>query len=224
MRVKMLTTVVAGAVLALALVGGIVAGVAQARPGEQPAPPGQQRQERAEEFLDRLAQNLGVSPERLREALRQTALQQVDAAVAAGRLTPEQAERARERINAGNFGPFGPRGERAGPGRGLRLGIAQIARECLGITPAQLADEVRGRSLAEVAGMHGQSREQLRQCIVASVQQRVAGAVGNGRLTQQQADRMLARLEERVDELINRVHTPVQQDQPDRPGRRGRNR
>src|SRR5688572_29197921 len=88
---------------------GVLAGVVSARPNEQSATPTptarasatpnarqQQAQQRADEFLERLARNLGVTPERLRDALKQTALEEIDRAQAAGTLTPEQAARAKE--------------------------------------------------------------------------------------------------------------------------------
>ena len=207
MRNKLMITA-AGGLLAVALSAGVIAGIAQAQPGGPPQQPqqpgGQGRGASADDFINRLAQNLGVTPDRLREALKQTALQQVDAALAAGRLTPEEAQRARDRINSGDFPGFGPGGP-GGRGGGLHISHEGIA-EFLGITPQQLRTELQGKSLAQVAQAHGKTRDQLKQFIVSSAQTRLAEAVRTGRITQQQADRMLEALNRNLDQMIDRVH------------------
>ncbi len=70
----------------------------------------QQRQQMREQFRNTLAQKLGVSPERLTQAFRETRIDMINAAVRAGRLTQEQADRIIQRINSGQQpGPRGPR-------------------------------------------------------------------------------------------------------------------
>ena len=51
----------------------------------------------ADGFGAKLAANLGVSEDQLQAAYKQTLLQQIDEAQASGRLTAEQAQRARPR-------------------------------------------------------------------------------------------------------------------------------
>jgi hypothetical protein len=234
---------VMGGVAAGVLTVGAVAGVAVTRDSAQaqtptPTPtrtatatrPNQQEIEaRITEHLNRLAQNLGVTPDKLRDALKQTALQEIDAAVQAGRMTQAQADRAREAINNGTaggfgagpifggFGPGGPGGMRGGPGgaggpggmfggmRAGHLGDDKIAT-FLGITQDQLRQELRsGKSLAQVATAHGKSADQLKTFIVTSITQQVNDAVRAGTMTQAQADRILNGLSARVDEMINHV-------------------
>src|SRR5581483_11297697 len=140
---------------------------------------------------------------------KQTALQEVDAALAAGRITAQQAQQARDRINSGEFGGFGfgiGRGGPGGPGgRGFFAEKDQLA-QFLGITEAQLQTELNGKSLAKVAQAHGKTRDQLIQFIITSAQQRLAADVQAGRITQQQADQRLAELRDRVAEMVDRVH------------------
>jgi hypothetical protein len=52
-----------------------------------------------QDFMNNLASNLKVAPDQLQAAIKQTLLQQVDAALAAGKLTSDQAQAARDRIN-----------------------------------------------------------------------------------------------------------------------------
>src|SRR5688500_4886563 len=94
---------VAGA-LTVAAVGGTVAVINAQSPTPTPSPSGspaaspsparQAAQQRADQYLGRLAQNLGVTVDRLRADLQQTALQEVDAALQRGDITAQQAQQA----------------------------------------------------------------------------------------------------------------------------------
>lgn len=229
---KMLVTAAAG-ITAVAIGAGALAGVVNAGPNEQatptPAPragasatPGagrQQAQQYVDDFLADLARNLGVTPDKLRDALKQTGLQQIDKAQQSGRVTADQAQRARDAINSGNagglFGGFGHgfpgAGPGFGPGKGGLLGGAnhvgrlQIAT-FLGISEDALRTELQGKSLAQVAQAHGKTRDQLKQFMTTTVQQDLAQAVQSGRITQQQADTALAAFNSNVDRMIDEVH------------------
>ena len=67
----------------------------------------QQHQQMREQFITRLAANLGIDRDRVVQALRQTRIDRVREAAAAGRITQEQAQRIIDRINSGQ--PPGPR-------------------------------------------------------------------------------------------------------------------
>ena len=61
-----------------------------------------------EAFQAAVAEKLGVTTEELQDAYKAASLEQLDAAVEAGRLTEEQADAIRERIESGDFlGPHG---------------------------------------------------------------------------------------------------------------------
>ena len=73
----------------------------------------QQMQQRREQYLNRLATNLGVDRSRLEEVFRQTKIDMVNQAVQEGRLTREQADQMIQRINSGQQpGPGAHRGGR----------------------------------------------------------------------------------------------------------------
>jgi len=218
MRNKLIP-VAAGGIAVAVLSVAVIAGVANARPSEQqptptptPSARQQQAQQRAEEFIDRLARNLGITPDKLKDGLKQTALQEVDRAQAENRITAEQAQRLKDRINAGTVGPLGFGGiggiGRIGAGK-AGIGPFGVARDqlaqFLGITAQQLNDELNGKSLAQVAQAHGKTAEQLKQFIITNAEQRFAQAVKDGKMTQQQADRALQALKDHVDDLINGV-------------------
>ena len=207
----------AAGVLTVAGVAGTMAAVNAQQPSPSPSPPAA-AQQRADDYLNRLAQNLGVTVDRLRAALQQTALQEVDAALQRGDITADQAQQARARINSGDVGRFGFGFGRGGGDRGPGFGASheQIA-QFLGVTAEQLRTELNGTSLAQVAQNHGRTRAQLVQFLTSAAQQQIAQAVQAGRLTQQQADQRLAGLQGHIEQLVDRVRQPRQMGA--RPGR-----
>lgn len=163
-------------------------------------------------LADAVATRLGVSTERLREAFRGALTARIDAAVAAGRLNPEQAAKLKERIAKANGLGLGVVGKGfarkhkafvarvAAKGRGLGAAAAYLA-----MTRAELRTELRnGRSLAQVATAKGKSVDGLVAAMLAPVKARAAKAVANGRFTQQRADELLARVEDRIEDLVAR--------------------
>jgi len=105
-------------------------------------------------FQAAVAEELGVTTKQLQDAYKTAALDRLDAAVAAGRITKEQADAMRTRIQSGEFGPMGGMG---GPGmhgpemRGPHAGHLDAAATYLGLTEAQLREKlIAGQSLAEV--------------------------------------------------------------------------
>ena len=221
-RSKRLRTFAVAGVLAATVAGGTAitaVNAQQSTPTPSATAGTQQRQQQADAWLTRLAQNLGVTTDRLRSALQQTALQEVDAALQRGDITAEQAQQARERINSGDVMRFGFRGPgghdgpggRGGPGFGISHDdLVQF----LGITAEQLRTEHEGKSLAQVAQAHGKSREQLITFLVTKAQEQIAAAVQAGRLTQQQATERQANLRAHIEEMVDRVHQPGQRMRP----------
>lgn len=204
----------AGVITVAGATGVMATAVSAQQPTATPPAASQQRTQQASERLARLAQNLGVTVDKLQAALKQTALEEVDAAVARGDLTAQQAQQAKDRINSGDvpgfgFGFGGRGGHEGGPGGG-REGGAGVSRDqlaqFLGVTTQQLETDQNGKSLAQVAQAYGKSRDQLIQFITTTAQQQLAAAVTAGRITQQQADQRLSDLKARVGQMVDQVH------------------
>ena len=183
---------------ALMLVGGGVGGAIAAGGSGDPAA---ERQA----FLSDAANRLGVSSAKLQDALKQAALDRVDAAVAAGRLTNAQADRIKQRIESRRLGAgFG----HAGFHRGLR-GFGEAAATYIGITREQLRQELMGgKSLAQVATAHGKSVDGLKQAILDAAEKKLDAAVSAGRLTSAEERNLLDRLKSRIDDLVNHTGPP----------------
>ena len=188
----------------LALVGLAIGGVAYAQT-PTPDADGTQRT-----FIQRFAQRLGLSEAQVTQAATEVRNELLDEAVAAGRLTPEQADRLRNRPIGEGLGPGGalkpgrgPGGHLPAVGRFLKEEFAAIA-QFLGLSGADLQAELRaGRSLAEVAQAQGITRESLVNKILQDVQARAAQAVSEGKLTQAQADRLIQRAPDAVSRLVD---------------------
>jgi len=169
---------------------------------------GSQLEARRQAFVDDVAAHLGVAPADLTQAFKTAALQRLDAAVAAGRLTQGQADVIRTRIESG-AGPLRLRR----PGYGLFARGVHPAADYLGIEPQQIASELRsGKSLAEIAREHGKTAAGLEQALLSAAQDRLDTAVQNGRLSQSEADQLLAGLKDIVPVVVD--HAPAARSAP----------
>jgi hypothetical protein len=87
----------------------------------------------------------------------------------------------------------------------LKRSILKTAAAHIGITPRQLARELPGNSLAQVAQAHNKTAAGLQTALVDSAKAALAKRVANQKITQQVADQRLARFQSRVGMLVNRV-------------------
>jgi hypothetical protein len=197
--------ILAATVAGLAVTGGVGAGIAAS-----------QDDSRTSSFFDAVARHLGISSQELEDATRAAAIDQVDAALEEGRITEEQAEELKSRIESGDVPPFlgpglffgGPRGDgehEFGFGFGFHFGEKlDAAAEYLGVTEEELRSALReGKSLAEIAEEQGKSVDGLEDALLAAAETRLNEAVADEELTREQADRILERLRERIDDLVN---------------------
>jgi hypothetical protein len=162
-------------------------------------------------LVDDVAARLGVTPDKLRAAFKAALTARIDAAVAAGKLTPSQAAMLKERIAAGPGLGLGARKAFAQRQKAFRDRIANAKGKApvatyLGLTREQLRNELRsGTSLAQIAKERGKSVDGLVAAMLAPAKARLAKAVENGRLTKTRADAILARLTEGANKLVQRV-------------------
>lgn len=189
---------IAGAA-ALAVAGGGAA-IAASKSGSP--------QEESKAVVDDAAKQLGVTPAKLSSALKKALENRVDAAVAAGRLTKEQGDALKKRIEAEDYPILG----RLGPGFGHRdggpgihrFGHLDAAASYLGVTEAELRTQLAGgKTLAEVAKAKGKSVDGLVSALVADEKKELDAAVKAGRITQAQADAFLANAKERFTDAVN---------------------
>ncbi len=176
-------------------------------------------------FLNDVAKRLNVTPKQLSEALSGAAVDQLKAAVAAGRLTQAQADAIEKRIQQHGglpplggfflrphrfgFLPGGPPGALGGPGGGPIAGPGAgplgAAASYLGLSRAELFKQIMaGKSLAQIAKSKGKSVSGLEQAIVVPIKARLDMAVADKRITSAQEQRLLTRLSTVISRGIER--------------------
>ena len=164
-------------------------------------------------FLDSVAKHLGISSDKLEDATRAAAVDQVNQALEDGKITQEQADELKSRIESGEvplfLGPgfFGLR-HGGGPGGFERHsffgGKLSPAADYLGLTEAELREQLAdGKSLADIAKAQGKSVDGLEQAILDGAKSGLDEAVQNERLTQEQADEIYSRLQSSIDDIVN---------------------
>ena len=144
--------------------------------------------------------------DRIREALADM--------VEDGSITDEQADEVASTLAQVALGGHG------GHGDGGRLDLSAAAT-ALDMTEDELREALQAddTSLADVAAAQGVDVDALVDALLTAAQERIAQAVEDGDLTQEQADERLADLEARVTERVN------SDDRGDRgPGGRGGDR
>jgi hypothetical protein len=172
-------------------------------------------------FVDSLARHLGISTQKLQDAAKAAALDQVDQALSNGTITKDQADRLKQRINDGQYplsgkgggpgfgvlprfghGPFGP-GFGFRFGFGLR-GYASAAADYLGLSQDDLLKKLQaGQSLADVAKAQNKSVGGLEDALKAAAKKQLDQAVTDKRITADQEQKALDRLATVLDKIVN---------------------
>jgi uncharacterized protein YidB (DUF937 family) len=154
-----------------------------------------------------VAKRLGISSDKLKQAIQDALAARVDAAVKDGRLTKDQAQEIKRHVRSGGGIGLGPLafgrpgfGHRGPPGPPLAG-----AAEFLGLTPAELFARIQhGKSLADVAKEKGKSSEELERAMLDSAREQLDKGVKDKVLTEAQRKEMLKRLETDLPKIIER--------------------
>jgi len=188
---------IAGAAAALA-VGGTGAGVAASQIGSSPGA-------ESKAIVNDAAKQLGVSPSKLSDALKKAFSDRIDAAVKAGRLTKEEGQELKQRIESDDFPLFGPPVFGHGfPGPHPFFRGLDAAATYLGLTEAELRSRIdAGKTLAEIAKAQNKSVDGLKAALVKDVKGKLDAAVKAGRMTKAEEQRALQGFESRIDDLVN---------------------
>jgi len=168
-------------------------------------------------FLNDVAKRLNVTPQQLTGAMSGAAIDQLNAAVAAGKLTQAQANALKQRLQQNGGGPFllpgGPGGSGFPGGPGMLRGGGffggqddpmAAAAKYLGLSETQLFNQIEaGKSLAQIATAQGKSTSGLKDAMVASIKARLDKAVAAKDLTSAQEQQMLTDFSAGLDQRIN---------------------
>jgi len=161
---------------------------------------------RGQEFLNRLANNLGITPDKLQQGLKTTADQEIDNAVANGRITQDQGNKAKAKVDAGNglsaftrF--FGARIHSRGV---LAFGAWKDLASELGMSPQELTSQVQsGKTVKQIISDQNKTVDEVVNAVVGKVQQTLDTSVTNGKLTKTREQTILNNLKTRLTDMIN---------------------
>jgi hypothetical protein len=186
-------TIAAVAGTATLLAGGGTALAGKSGDGERGA--------RCEARLAKIAERRGVTVEQLTADIKASLLARVTTALEAGTITSEQAAKLRQRIAGASL----CRRLHRHAVRHAARGMLAAAADYIGLSKAELRQQLPGTSLSALAQKQGKSIEGLKAAMLSPAKERLAKAVETKRITQARADERLERLEKLVDRLVVRT-------------------
>lgn len=151
--------------------------------------------------LRELAEAQGVDPEEIIALFLDRAEERLDWLVEQGRLTEDEAAAILEELEE-HARWFLDNSVMLGYGWGYGA-LLNVAADVLNMTVEELVEKLgQGKTLAQIAQERGVNPQTIVDAYVAQVQEALAQAVAAGRLTQEQADVILARVTEHVEWLL----------------------
>ena len=184
-------------------VAAIVAGPAAVLVGAGAALAGNgggDRGARCEARVVKIAEMRGVSVAELEAQIKDRLTARVEAALQAGRISPERTARLEQRIADGEL----CKGAHLRAKRATR-GLLATAASFLGMDRAELRAALPGTSLGALAQKQGKSVDALEAAMLDRVEAKLDQAVEANRITEAAADRLLERISKRVDRLVSKV-------------------
>lgn len=210
------------AVLAVVAAVSIGAGVAVAADDDKP---------KRSTFVEAVAAKLGVSPEKLQEAIKAVATERaaertakinakIDEAVEAGKLTPEQAAKKKEllqrmterlqnakgfglgKLGKKGFGKFGKRGK-AGV---AKIGTRSALADALGIDPEKIREGLKsGKTFAQIAQENGKTAADVKAALEKTVDDKIAKITEKKKLTDEQVAKYREKLDQWIDKVVDKL-------------------
>lgn len=158
-------------------------------------------------FLDKLAANLGIERATLDQALTKTRDQTLDEAVKNGKMTQEQADKIKQSGKNGILTPgflggrFGFRGRMPRANGNAAVNLRNVTVEALAQITGKSTDEITQalkpvNPLQKFLSDNNISQEDFHNAVVKVAKDKLDQAVKDGKLTQDQADKILQRIQQ----------------------------
>lgn len=203
----------AGAALGAVLVSGAVVAITASAAGlpiapfaASPSPKASaapaDKQAVCDDFMNHLASNLGKKSPDVQSAAQKAIGQTIDDQVKAGKLTQQQADQLKSKLAnqplcSGALAGVGrpPAGDH-GPAAAIGEHYVADAAKALGMTPTDLMAEIKsGKTLKDIAAAKGMDEAAFRTAFIAAVKSDLDQQVTAGKLTSQQEQTILQRLQ-----------------------------
>ena len=221
MRYKTRRLLAVGAVLAIVAGGGAAFAAGASQAGAKSSGPGlvgavtsylgisagQLRVDLAAgKTLAQIATAHGKTVAGLEQTIGNAVESRLDKAVTAGAVTAQQEQTVLSRLRSRLDVLVGRSHPLSALSKGLKIrGLVNVATSYLGVTAQQLRAELEsGKTLAQVATAHGKTAAGLEHAITSAVKTRLDKAVAAGYLKVSTEQKALARLSDRLDQLVDK--------------------
>ncbi|HEY8768009.1 MAG TPA: DUF2680 domain-containing protein [Dehalococcoidia bacterium] len=212
--------IIAGGIFAVIVIGTLAVAVAGAQtnsPTATPVPsstvsPGKGNGALRQQFLQDVASRLGVSVDTLQGDIKDSEKALIDQAVTDGKLTQDQANDLKTRIDNGENVQLGK--ILGNHPKGIRRVVNDIIGEAAKVLGLQKSDVTAGlkagTSLNDIANAHGMSTADFHTKLLAQVKSDLDTQVASGAITQAQADQAYQKFSNNIDKITNgtRVNFP----------------
>jgi polyhydroxyalkanoate synthesis regulator phasin len=187
-------------VLPAAALAAVIIGVAAVEAAPSPSASPTASKNYAQVFVDKLAGILHLTPAQTQDALKQAQLQTVDQMLKDGKITQQQADAMKARINAGQGLGFGFGRHEGFKGnhalmKDLKTAELNAAASALHMSTADLQSALRsGHTLTDLETQQKVSDSDVKAAMKNAAKGVLDKAVKAGTITQAQADAILARV------------------------------
>src|SRR5216110_831219 len=202
-------------VLPVAGLAAVIIGIVAVEAAPSPSATGSKNY--AQVFVDKLAAILHLNSTQTKDALKQAELQTVDQMLKDGKITQQQADAMKARINAGQgLGPIGGFGLRPGSFKADRALMQELATaeanavaSALHMSPADLKSALRsGKSLSDLEAQQKVTDSTVKAAMKSAAKGVLDKAVKAGTITQAQADSVLSKVGSGLDRFGHKPARP----------------
>jgi uncharacterized protein (DUF433 family) len=160
---------------------------------------------RAGKTVAAVATEHNVDPAGVVNAVVAALTQQIDQAVAQGKIDGNRADQAKQKLPAFANRFVNETKPNQGRGRAVLKDAANAAAKEIGVSVADLKQARKdGKSIAQVAKDHNKSVDDVVNAIVKQATSHVDQAVKDGKLDSKKADQIKQKLPDRAKQLVNR--------------------
>jgi uncharacterized protein (DUF433 family) len=160
---------------------------------------------RAGKTVAAVATEHNVDPAGIVNAVVAALTQQIDQAVAQGKIDGNRADQAKQKLPAFANRFVNETKPNQGRGRAVLKDAANAAAKVIGVSVADLKQARKdGKSIAQVAKDHNKSVDDVVNAIVKQATSHVDQAVKDGKLDSKKADQIKQKLPDRAKQLVNR--------------------